>query len=133
MSLSVNCLDHLVLTVADVEKSVAFYQQVLGMRVETFYPADGTKRRALRFGAQKINLHQAGEEFEPKAYAPKPGSADLCFLSDNPLSEWQAHFAKCDVAIHEGPVDRSGAQGPIQSIYIRDLDQNLIEISNLIT
>jgi len=119
-------LDHLVLTVADIERSVAFYRDVLGMSVETF--AGG--RTALRFGDQKINLHLAGHEFEPKARQPLPGSADLCFIARTPLSEVEAHLRACGVAVEEGPVRRTGATGPILSVYMRDPDGNLVEISN---
>ncbi len=123
-------LDHLVLTVRDIPATVAFYCDVLGMEVETFRPSDGSTRQALKFGAQKINLHEAGHEFEPKADAPTPGSADLCFLSDQTLEDWQDHLTEHNVEVLEGPVARTGAQGPIRSIYLRDPDGNLIEISN---
>ncbi|KZY47815.1 virulence protein [Roseovarius sp. HI0049] len=123
-------LDHLVLTVRDVSRTCAFYRDVLGMEVVTFRPADGSERSALAFGQQKINLHQAGAEFEPKAEAPRPGSADLCFLSETPVEEWVAHFEGCGVEVIEGPVQRTGATGPILSVYIRDPDGNLIEVSN---
>ncbi len=122
----IDSLDHLVLTVADVAASCAFYQQVLGMEVVTF----GAGRKALAFGTQKINLHQSGREFEPKAQRPTPGSADLCFLTSVPLAQVQAHLAACGVAVREGPVQRTGAQGPILSVYFRDPDLNLIEVSN---
>lgn len=124
--MKIDSLDHLVLTVADVEASCAFYNRVLGMEVVTF----GEGRKALAFGAQKINLHQAGREFEPKAQRPMPGSADLCFLTSVPLPEVQQHLAACGVAVCEGPVRRTGAQGPILSVYFRDPDFNLIEVSN---
>lgn len=119
-------LDHLVLTVASIERTCEFYGRVLGMTVETF--ASG--RVALRFGRQKINLHQAGHEFEPKAAQPTPGSADLCFLASTPLEDVEAHLARIGVAIEVGPVLRTGAMGSIVSVYIRDPDGNLIEISN---
>jgi catechol 2,3-dioxygenase-like lactoylglutathione lyase family enzyme len=119
-------LDHLVLTVADIDRTVEFYTRVLGMRAETF----GEGRRALRFGRQKINLHQSGREFEPKAARPLPGSADLCFVTDVPLEDVQQHLAACGVSIEEGPVDRTGAIGPIRSVYLRDPDDNLVEVSN---
>lgn len=124
--MKVDRLDHLVLTVADVEASVAFYERVLGMRAVTF--AGG--RRALAFGAQKINLHPHGREFEPKAARPAPGSADLCFLTEEPLDAVQAHLAACGVTVIEGPVRRTGASGPILSVYFRDPDGNLIEVAN---
>jgi len=123
-------LDHLVLTVADIAATAAFYDRVLGMRVEVFRPADGSTRTALCFGSQKINLHQAGAEFEPKARRATCGSADLCFLSTAPLTDWAEHFATQGIAIVEGPVARTGATGPITSLYIRDPDGNLIEVSN---
>ena len=118
-------IDHLVLTVRSIESSCAFYSRVLGMDVVTF----GTGRKALSFGTQKINLHQAGLEFEPKARHPTPGSADICLISAIPLSEVIAHLTRCEVPILEGPVNRTGAAGPIQSVYFRDPDQNLIEVS----
>lgn len=130
MTPAVQSLDHLVLTVEDIAATVAFYERVLGMRVARFVPADGTERWALGFGEQKINLHQAGREFEPKALRPGPGSADLCFLSDVPLSRWQEHLETQGIAVLDGPVKRTGARGPILSLYIRDPDGNLIEISN---
>jgi catechol 2,3-dioxygenase-like lactoylglutathione lyase family enzyme len=122
-------LDHLVLTVADLDRTIAFYRDVLGMRLETF----GQGRKALRFGDQKINLHQAGHEFEPKALKPTRGSADLCFLAATPLEQVAAHVGGLGVAIEEGPVRRTGATGPILSIYVRDPDGNLVEIANPIT
>ena len=120
-------LDHLVLTVADIDASCAFYQRVLGMQVVTF----GQGRKALAFGQQKINLHRLGAEFEPKALRPTPGSADLCLIVSTPLVEVMAHLQRCDVAIEEGPVPRTGATGPLLSVYIRDPDRNLIELANL--
>jgi len=119
-------LDHLVLTVASLDATCDFYVRVLGMAVETF----GQGRKALRFGDQKINLHQAGHEFEPKALRPIPGSADMCFIAATPLPEVVAHLQALGIAIEEGPVDRTGATGPIRSVYLRDPDANLIEISN---
>lgn len=122
-------IDHLVLTVADIDATVAFYVDVLGMGRQVFRPADGSTRMALRFGPQKINLHQAGAEFRPHGRSPTPGSGDLCFLTETPLEDWAAHLAACGVAVEEGPVTRSGATGPIRSLYIRDPDGNLIEVS----
>lgn len=126
-------LDHLVLTVWSIDRTVAFYRDVLGMEAQVFHPADGTTRTALTFGNQKINLHQAGAEFEPKAKAPAPGTADLCFLSETPVLDWVADLAALDLPIEDGPVARSGATGPITSIYIRDPDGNLIEIANAVS
>lgn len=121
----IRALDHLVLTVADIDRTVAFYAGVLGMERVTF----GAGRVALAFGSQKINLHQAGREFEPKALAPTPGSADLCFVAAIPLDQVQARLAAAGIAVEEGPVARTGAVGPIASVYVRDPDGNLIEIS----
>jgi len=129
MAIVVASLDHLVLTVADIARTVAFYVDVLGMAAETFRPADGTTRTALKFGQQKINLHLAGAEFEPKAKRTIPGSADLCFLTKVPLSDWQAHLTDLGIPIELGPVPRAGATGPITSIYLRDPDGNLIEVA----
>ena len=128
----VKSLDHLVLTVSDMDATILFYTTCLGMRAESFRPADGTVRNALVFGAQKINLHQAGAEFEPKARVPQSGSGDLCFLTDRPVSDWIEHLQGRGVTVEEGPVQRTGAQGPIRSIYLRDPDGNLIELSNLL-
>ena len=117
-------LDHLVLTVRDLAATCAFYK-ALGMEVRSF--AGG--RTALHFGKQKINLHEAGREFEPKAAMPTPGSADLCFLLAGPLDAAIARLKQAGIAIVEGPVERTGARGPIRSVYCRDPDGNLIELS----
>ena len=122
----VNRLDHLVLTVADLDATVGFYQRVLGMEPMTFKGG----RRALAFGTSKINLHQVGHEFEPKAKNPGAGTADLCFIVDDPIEQIHAELIAQGVEIEEGPVDRTGATGPIRSIYLRDPDGNLIELSN---
>ncbi len=114
------------LTAGDVEATIDFYTRVLGMGVETF--AGG--RRALTFGNQKINLHQAGAEFEPKARAATPGSGDFCLLSDVPVAEIARHLAAEGVEVIEGPVAKTGAAGPLLSIYFRDPDGNLVEVSN---
>jgi catechol 2,3-dioxygenase-like lactoylglutathione lyase family enzyme len=119
-------LDHIVLTVADLDATIAFYERVLGMQTITF--AGG--RKALAFGNQKINLHQRGREFEPKAHAPTPGSADICLIASTPIAEVLAHLERCQVPVLEGPVPRTGALGPITSVYFRDPDGNLIEVAN---
>lgn len=119
-------LDHIVLTVKDIEATCAFYTKVLGIKVVVF----GDNRTALTFGKQKINLHRAGHEFEPKASRPTPGSADICLIADVPLTDVIRHLHTCGVEIIEGPVTRTGAVGPIESVYIRDPDLNLIEIAN---
>ncbi|EMA4782692.1 VOC family protein [Providencia alcalifaciens] len=124
----INRLDHLVLTTTHLDACLDFYQRVLKMSVMTF----GEQRYALQFGQQKINIHQYGKEFEPKAHLPVPGALDLCFISDIPLEQVQAHIEQQGVKIVEGPVKRTGAMGPIMSIYLRDPDLNLIEISQYI-
>ncbi len=118
-------LDHLVLTVADIERTCAFYAQVLGMRAEPF-----KGRMALHFGHQKINLHERGRAFEPKAASPVPGSADLCFVTAVALEAVLVRLRECEVPLLEGPVERTGALGPIRSVYFRDPDGNLIELCN---
>ena len=124
--MKISHLDHLVLTVADIELTCQFYQSALNFEVIRF----GENRKALQFGTQKINLHQVGKEFEPKAYRPTTGSADLCFIAETPLDDVIQHFQKLNIDIVEGPIQRTGAMGKILSIYFRDPDQNLIEISN---
>lgn len=119
-------LDHLVLTVRDVDATIAFYERVLGMRAVTF----GAGRRALAFGSQKINLHPASAPMAPHALQPTPGSGDLCFIAATPLAEVIAHLEAQGVAVELGPVQRTGATGPILSVYFRDPDGNLIEVSN---
>jgi len=126
--MNISHIDHIVLTVRNIEATVDFYQAVLGMDVETF----GAGRNALKFGPQKINLHQQGKEFEPKAETPTPGSGDLCFITDTPLDEAIRHVQNQGVEIIEGPIDRTGAQGPIVSFYFRDPDLNLIEVANYV-
>ncbi|MBP9786341.1 MAG: VOC family protein [Acinetobacter sp.] len=124
--MKISHLDHLVLTVADIEISCQFYQSALNFEVITF----GENRKALQFDSQKINLHQVGKEFEPKALRPTSGSADLCFIAETPLKDVIAHLHALNIEILEGPIERTGAIGKILSIYLRDPDQNLIEISN---
>lgn len=154
--MKIESLDHLVLTVKNISTTVKFYTTILGMEEVTFTPSSGggggglPPRTALKFGQQKINLHLKGNEFEPKANVPTPGSADICFISKQPISNetdvsnddkssdnscsscWISHLAANSIPIEEGPVIRTGANGPINSIYIRDPDCNLIEISNYI-
>jgi catechol 2,3-dioxygenase-like lactoylglutathione lyase family enzyme len=124
--MEITAIDHLVLTVKDLGRTVEFYCRALGMQKEVF----NSGRIALRFGRQKINLHQAGREFEPKAKSPQPGSADLCLVTATPLEEAMAKIRECAIPIEEGPVDRTGAGGPMRSFYIRDPDGNLIEIAS---
>jgi catechol 2,3-dioxygenase-like lactoylglutathione lyase family enzyme len=123
--ISIDRVDHLVLTVADVDRAVEFYEQILGMTPVTF-PGD---RCAVSFGHQTIKLHAASELVEPTATHPVPGSANLCFITGNALAEVQEHLRANDVRIEEGPVSRIGANGPITSLYLRDPDGNLIEIA----
>jgi catechol 2,3-dioxygenase-like lactoylglutathione lyase family enzyme len=126
MSISIDRIDHVVLTVADVEATCAFYRDVLGMTPVTF----GAGRRALSFGRQKINLHPAGRELEPKARVPTPGSGDLCFITSTPLAEVEQQLRARGIELLQGgPSRRSGATGAIMSLYFRDLDGNLIEVS----
>jgi catechol 2,3-dioxygenase-like lactoylglutathione lyase family enzyme len=124
--MEISRLDHLVLTVKDIEKTTSFYVTLMGMKKEVF----GNGRVALKCGDQKINLHETGKEFEPKAHNPTPGSADLCFITQTPLNEAMDHVKQCGVEIIEGPVERTGANGPIRSFYFRDPDDNLIELAN---
>ena len=124
--MKIRAIDHVVLTVRDVERTLSFYQSALGMHSVGF----GDGRRALAFGEQKLNLHQAGGEFEPKAKIPTPGSVDLCLLTDDPLGDVIEHLRRSGVAIVLGPVAKTGARRPLRSIYFRDPDGNLIEIAN---
>ena len=119
-------IDHLVLTVRDLGETIAFYTRVLGMEEVTF----GENRKALAFGTQKINLHEAGREFEPKAALAAPGTLDICLITTTPLADVVTHLARCSVTIIEGPVQKTGATGPLCSVYFRDPDGNLIEVSN---
>ena len=123
--MQISSIDHLVLTVKNINESCEFYSKALGMDIVTF----GEGRKALSFGQQKINLHQFGSEFEPKANSPTPGSADLCLISAVPLDQVIKHLQKIGISILEGPVTRTGAIGPISSVYFRDPDENLIEVS----
>ena len=126
--MKIDRLDHLVLTVKNIATTCEFYARVLGMEVLTF----GENRKALAFGTQKINLHESGKEFVPKAQYPTPGSADLCFITSTPLVGVMEHLRRCEVEMIEGPVKRTGAMGQIQSVYLRDPDMNLIEVSNYV-
>jgi catechol 2,3-dioxygenase-like lactoylglutathione lyase family enzyme len=124
--IKIDRIDHVVLTVFDIERTLDFYQRVLGMEPVTF--AGG--RRGLSFGRQKVNLHQAGREFEPKALKPAPGTMDFCLITETPLAEVMESLKANGVAIIQGPVDKTGATGPIKSVYFRDPDGNLVEVSN---
>jgi catechol 2,3-dioxygenase-like lactoylglutathione lyase family enzyme len=126
-------LDHLVLTTAKETECIDFYTRVLGMKLESF--VGGTppvERKAFKFGNQKINLHIKGKEFEPKADIPTPGSLDLCFIADRPISSVIESLQKENWPIIEGPIIRTGATSKINSVYVRDPDQNLIEISEIL-
>ncbi|XP_025109421.1 glyoxalase domain-containing protein 5-like isoform X2 [Pomacea canaliculata] len=125
-TIKIKRLDHFVITVKDINATVDFYTRVLGMEVTTFKGG----RRALNFGKQKINLHEQGKEFEPKACWPTPGSADVCFITSTRLEDVLDHLKACNVPVEEGPVERTGAIGLIRSVYVRDPDNNLIEVSN---
>ena len=122
-------IDHIVFTVHSIEDTCAFYARVLGLTVQA-YEYGGSVRKSLHFGEQKINLHEAGNEFEPKAHRPAPGAIDICFITNTPIDEVIAHLEVCGVAIVDGPGLRNGAIGNMRSVYFRDPDQNLIEVSN---
>ncbi len=128
MTLLIDHLDHLVLTTADEAACMHFYCTVLGMELQTF----GEGRKAFVFGQQKINLHIQGREFEPKARHPTPGALDLCFIAAAPLDQVEQRLAAHGITIECGPVQRTGARGPIRSVYVRDPDHNLIEISEYV-
>jgi len=119
-------IDHIVLTVKDIDSTCRFYSRALGMEVVTF----GEGRKALSFGAQKLNLHEAGREVEPKADRPTPGSADMCLVTVTPIEDVIRHLRSVGVPVLEGPVRRTGATGPMVSVYVRDPDRNLIEVSS---
>lgn len=120
-------IDHIVLTVRDLAVTINFYSRVLGMT-----PVEFEGRKALAFGRQKLNLHLAGHEFEPKAHLAAPGTADICLITTTPIEAVVAHLGRENVAILQGPVMRTGAIGPIRSVYFRDPDQNLVEVSNYV-
>ncbi len=131
--INITHIDHLVLTVRDIPVTVEFYVRVLGMDAIQFGGADNKPpRTALKFGEQKINLHEAGDEFAPKARQATPGSADICLITETDLSQAITYIKSCDVDIIEGPVERTGANKKLLSFYIRDPDQNLIEIANIL-
>ncbi len=124
--IKISQLDHLVLTVKSIEVTCEFYSRVLGMETISF----GDNRKALKFGNQKFNLHEVGKEFEPKAHKPCSGAIDLCLISNTPLDNIISHLKHHNILIEEGPIERTGATGKLLSVYIRDPDKNLIEISN---
>jgi len=124
--MNITGFDHLVLTVRSIARTCEFYEQAMGAQVITF----GAGRTALQLGDHKINLHEAGNEFEPKARTPTPGSGDICLITGAPLTEVEQHLRAKGITIEEGPVARTGARGPILSIYVRDPDGNLIEIAS---
>lgn len=124
--MKIDRIDHFVLTVNNIDRTCEFYSSVLGMEIVSF----GNHRKALKFGKQKINLHEVGKEFEPKAHQPVSGSGDFCLITEVDLEEVIRHIQSCQVDIIEGPVERTGADGRIRSIYVRDPDGNLVEISN---
>ena len=124
--MNIDRIDHVVMTVRNLDATCAFYSRVLAMQVVTF----AGDRKALAFGRQKINLHQAGREFEPRANAAAPGTIDICLITTTPLAEVIEHLKACGVPIIEGPVLKTGATGPIRSVYFRDPDDNLVEVSN---
>lgn len=126
MALAIDRIDHVVLTAHVVDRTIEFYSRVLGMEPVSF--AGG--RRGLAFGRQKINLHQAGREYEPRALTPTPGSLDLCFITETPLEEVVAHLKAEGVVIAQGPLEKTGALGAMMSVYFRDPDGNLVEVSN---
>ena len=126
-------IDHVVITVFDINKSVHFYSNILGMELQEFLSStDNRKRKSLKFGRQKINLHEVSKPFKPHANKPLPGTMDICFISEINVNEWIKIFDNFDIKIEDGPVQKTGANGPIRSIYVRDPDKNLIEISNQI-
>jgi len=128
--MKISSLDHIVLTVKDIEISCAFYHDILEMEIITFQDANGISRKSLTFGQQKFNLHQLGNEFEPKARNPTSGAIDLCLLTKTPIESVMKELQLHNISIEEGPIERTGALHKLLSVYIRDPDQNLIEIAN---
>ena len=129
----IKSIDHIVLTAQNIEQTITFYCDVLEMQLETFAPPDGSPaRQALKFGDQKINLHDAKAPYIPHAENPTTGAIDICLLSDLPIQEWIKRFGSHNIPIENGPVQKTGATGPLMSIYVRDPDGSLIEISNQI-
>ena len=124
--MKIDSIDHVVFTVKDINTTCEFYSKVLGMEVVTF----GEGRKALAFGSQKINLQQSGRESTLIAEKPTPGSADICFITSAPLTEVITHLNSCGVRLIGGPVERNGARGLMMSLYFRDPDLNLVEVSN---
>ncbi|RSL30136.1 VOC family protein [Salibacterium salarium] len=124
--MKIESLDHIVLTVNDIDKTIMFYTEILGMEVRTF----GNNRKGLSFGKQQLNLHKIDEEVNPRACKPVPGSADLCLITSTPLKEVQNHLLEIGVEIETGPIMRAGALGEMMSVYFRDPDKNLVEVSN---
>lgn len=129
----IKSIDHIVLTAQNIEQTITFYCDVLGMQLESFTPPDGgPARKALKFSDQKINLHDAKAPYVPHAKNPTTGAIDICFLSDLPIQEWIKRFDLHNIPIENGPVQKTGATGALMSIYVRDPDGSLIEISNQI-
>lgn len=127
--MKIDRIDHLVLTVKDIDDTCAFYQSVLGLEVVTF----GNGRKALQVGRQKLNLHQLGKEIEPKATAPTPGAIDLCLITETPIEAVQEELRQKRIPVIEGPVERTGAIGRLRSLYLRDPDGNLLEIASYVS
>ena len=126
-------IDHIVITVKNINKSINFYSNILGMELREFHSSfDNTQRKSLHFGNQKINLHEVLKPFQPHAKNPLPGTVDICFISNVIVNDWKNIFDNNQIKIEDGPVKKTGATGPIISIYIRDPDENLIEISNIL-
>ena len=129
--MKIESIDHIVLTVKNIEKTISFYRDVLGMEVQTF--GKNQDRKGLAFGQQRLNLQVAGEETHPSAHKPTSGSADFCLISSTPIAQVADHLQTCGVAIEEGPIERGGALGMMLSIYFRDPDENLLEVANYLS